>query len=71
MLNFATYCVYISALGVKKHQNKGETMPCEAHSFFLGLIRHFWDCCERENFAVMEEQLWINNVFSKIFDWIV
>ena len=30
MLKFATYCAYISALGVKKHQNKGETMPLEA-----------------------------------------
>ena len=27
--------------------------------------------CEWENFALIEEQLWINNIFSKIFDWIV
>ena len=27
--------------------------------------------CEWEKFALIEEQLWINNIFSKIFDWIV
>ena len=24
-----------------------------------------------KKFALIEEQLWINNIFSKIFDWIV
>jgi len=33
MLKFATYCAYISALGVKNNKTKGETMPCKAHSF--------------------------------------
>ena len=28
-------------------------------------------CCEVDVFAVMEDQLWIKNTFSKIFDWIV
>ena len=31
----------ILVLWGKKHQNKGETMPCEAHSFFLNWLDTF------------------------------